>query len=203
MDFSRIEIDLKSSLNPRNLLESVCVSLVKNDKEKGLGQENKNASEIAPAMPQVRAEIKENLKIDTNSLSAINQNVNGNNSANNIDKKQDIKENPSNVSTDDVGRIWGEVLIKVKEKNMFAFSASLKNIYGVQIDGTRLLLHTNDKGVLQAVDLPDKKEIILNILKELGSSVDSIEVKYDETSKSQQDIIKELKDTFLDKIKIK
>ena len=86
---------------------------------------------------------------------------------------------------------------------MFAFSASLKNIYGVDIKGKSLILHTNDKTTFETVNDVEKKGIILNILKTMGKDIESVEVVYDDSTRSQQDIIKELKDTFLDKIKIK
>ena len=86
---------------------------------------------------------------------------------------------------------------------MFALSASLKNIYGVEGQGKALILRTNDKSVYQTVDSEEKKSVILSVLKEISQDFDIIQIVYDEDNKSQQDIIKHLKDTFLDKIRIK
>ena len=52
-------------------------------------------------------------------------------------------------------------------------------------------------------DSEEKKSVILSVLKEISQDFDIIQIVYDEDNKSQQDIIKHLKDTFLDKIRIK
>ena len=111
--------------------------------------------------------------------------------------------NQNSKDNANIGKIWGEVLKRIKEKNMFALSASLKNIYGVTKSGRSLVLRTNDKSVFELVDLDEKKSVILNVLKEICADIDLVQVEYDENNKSQQDIINNLKETFLDKIKIK
>ena len=119
-----------------------------------------------------------------------------------IEQKQDDNSIKPN-ETIPIGRIWGEVLIKIKSKNMFAFSAVLQNINKVEQIDKKIILHTNDKTSFDTVDDADKKSVILDILKELGYDFNAVTVEYDQSNKSQADIIKSLKSTFLDKIKIK
>lgn len=178
---SRIELDLKFSMNPRNLLESVAVSLV---------QVNSTVIE-KPVVKQPNEAVKQ-VKIEQAPI------------LEKVSQLQEVKTSTLDVEEKkDVGRIWGEVLRRIKEKNMFALSASLKNIYGVEGQGKALILRTNDKSVYQTVDSEEKKSVILSVLKEISQDFDIIQIVYDEDNKSQQDIIKHLKDTFLDKIRIK
>lgn len=183
--FSKIELDLKGSLNPRNLFESVCVSLIKKETKSIASAQGDN---LPPPMPRER--VVQNVKEPEVEIKK------------EVLQTQKIEDN-SNEEQTDIGKIWGEVLITIKEKNMFALSASLKNVYNVQIDGRTLILHTNDNSIFQNINTFEKKEIILNIIKNKTKNVDSVEIIYDENSRSQQDIIKELKNNFLDKIKIK
>jgi len=192
---SRIELDLKFSLNPENLLTSACVSVMSvetGDKviNKSINQtEIKPEIKVAPQMSATEINVSENKQVDnTNKLEQPSNN-------------QIIDENASNNVP--IGRIWGEVLLKIKSKNMFAFSASLQNINKVDKSNKTIILYTNDKNSFDTVDEPDKKSVILDILKELGYNFNSVMVEYDQTNKSQADIIKSLKNTFLDKIKIK
>ena len=179
--FSRIELDLKFSMNPRNLLESVAVSLV---------QVNSTVIE-KPVLKQPNEAVKQ-VKIEQAPI------------LEKVSQLQEVKTSTLDVEEKkDVGRIWGEVLRRIKEKNMFALSASLKNIYGVEGQGKALILRTNDKSVYQTVDSEEKKSVILSVLKEISQDFDIIQIVYDEDNKSQQDIIKHLKDTFMDKIRIK
>lgn len=184
--FSKIELDLKGSLNPRNLFESVCVSLIKTKGNNIL----QNSSDV-PSAPMAREKAIQNVK------------------AQEPENKEETVAQPKEevVALDeaqaDIEKIWGEVLINIKEKNMFALSASLKNVYNVKTNGRTLVLHTNDNSVFQNINTVEKKEIILNIIKNKTKNIDFIEILYDENSRSQQDIIKELKNNFLDKIKIK
>jgi len=121
--------------------------------------------------------------------------------------KQEIKlehtENKEKQNEVEAGRIWGSVLLKVKEKNMFAFYSNIKNVYGVVAEDDKLILHINDKSIFEMIDTEEKKGVILSILKELNFNFTEVEIIYDETNKSKNDIIKSLKDTFLDKLKVK
>ncbi len=183
---SRIELDLKFSMNPKNLLESVCVGLINTTPSVSSTQNTqpvvspKTTAPTQTAAPKVVAPAQ-----------------------NEITPTPAPQEKPALQSNTDVERIWGEVLRRVKEKNMFALSASLKNIYGVTSTGKTLILKTNDKSVYELIDTADKKSVILSILKEVSNDFDFVQIEYDESNKSKQDIIKNLKDTFMDKIKIK
>lgn len=177
---SRIELDLKFSMNPKNLLESVCVGLV-NTTQSVLSAQN--------TLPVV-------VKTSTVAPKPVAP-------VTNVETPTPQVESPILQSSTDVEKVWGEVLRRVKEKNMFALSASLKNIYGVTSTGKTLILKTNDKSVYELIDTADKKSVILSILKEVSNDFDFVQIEYDENNKSKQDIIKNLKDTFMDKIKIK
>lgn len=220
---SRIELDLKFSLNPKNLIEAVCVSLIESDNQQ-MAQTQQKVAINANSSAKVSVEQASNLKnvpANSNNMPSAtfmtdNQQVQ---SSRNVKTAQNLStqqnQHPQNVlmpnqqtaqntpNSLDVGKIWGEVLKRIREKNMFALSASLKNIYGVTQNGRSLILRTNDKSVYDLVDLDEKKSVILSVLKELCTDFDYIQIEYDENNKSQQDIIKNLKETFLDKIKIK
>lgn len=177
---SRIELDLKFSMNPKNLLESVCVGLV-NTTQSVLSAQN-----TQPVVAKTQTVAPKPVAPVTN-----------------VETPTPQVESPILQSNTDVEKVWGEVLRRVKEKNMFALSASLKNIYGVTSTGKTLILKTNDKSVYELIDTADKKSVILSILKEVSNDFDFVQIDYDENNKSKQDIIKNLKDTFMDKIKIK
>ena len=181
---SRIELDLKFSLNPENLIESTCVNIMMLKSEEVKPLQPVHAVEIKPTQPIQKIEEKP----------VVEQNIN-----------QDIEKDEIRPTSNEleVGKIWGNVLIKVKEKNMFAFYSYIKNVYGVKAEDDKLILHINDKTVFETIDTVDKKSVILSILKELNFKFSEIEIIYDETNKSKNDVIKSLKDTFLDKLKIK
>lgn len=195
--FSRIELDLKGSLNPRNLFEATCISLIEDKLD--LTPIKNVEPPASVSEPKASEEVEKVEKIEkVEERETFNENVNA--------QKSEEKKIVDTINEDtdlDSGRIWGEALIRVKEKNMFAFSASLKNVYEVSIKRNTLILHTNDNSAFQSLNSLDKKEVILNILKDMNKNIDEIDVVYDENKRSQQDIIKELKETFLDKIKIK
>ena len=174
---SRIELDLKFSLNPENLIESTCVNIMT------LKSEEVAIKEVVQVVKKEESRpVVEQPKVEQPII-------------------QEKKEESSNQV--EVGKIWGNVLIKVKEKNMFAFYSNIKNVYDVKAEDDKLILHINDKTVFEMIDNVDKKSVILSILKELNFNFNEIEIIYDETNKSKNDIIKSLKDTFLDKLKVK
>ena len=117
-------------------------------------------------------------------------------------------ENISNIQkpiqkSDDIGVLWGSVLLKIKQSNMFVLSASLKDVYGVHIVGNTLVLLTNDQTVLKTIDEPTRLDVILNIVSTFNSDIKKVEVKYDEANKSSKDVVAELKNIFMDKLKVK
>lgn len=181
---SRIELDLKYSLNPKNLLESVCIGLIDSSNVGTVTNVVEKKQPIATTntteqLVKVQTSQKEQQSTAPNK-NVVSQNTNG-----------------------DIERVWGEVLKRIKEKNMFALSASLKNIYGVSRSHSTLILKTNDKSVYETIDRDDKKSVILSVLQEVSSEYEFVQIEYDETNKSQQDIINNLKNTFMDKIRIK
>lgn len=176
---SRIELDLKFSLNPENLIESTCVNIMMLKAE----------DVVKPVVPPVK-------KIDVKPVEQVIQPVKE------LPKEEQFKTEEKSSKVE-AGRIWGNVLLKVKEKNMFAFYSNIKNIYGVKAEDDKLILHINDKTIFEMIDTDEKKGVILSILKELNFNFTEIEILYDETNKSKNDIIKSLKDTFLDKLKVK
>lgn len=184
---SRIELDLKFSMNPKNLLESVCVGLA--NTTQGVASPQNTQPVVSQKVAQTPAQQVTN---------PIQSNITIKPASANIPTAQ-----AETTNSTDVEKVWGEVLRRVKEKNMFALSASLKNIYGVTKTGRTLILKTNDKSVCDLIDTDDKKSVILSVLKEISNDFDFVQIEYDENNKSKQDIIKNLKDTFLDKIKIK
>lgn len=219
---SRIELDLKFSLNPKNLIESVCVSLIGGGEEQpvvsrqpkpsvntniGGSQSNSNITNSTTGVQSNNTPQKVGANTQSSDIVQSNPTISNNQSnittANSMQNTQNFNENFSNTDGFDVGKVWGEVLKRIRERNMFALSASLKNIYGVSKSGRVLILCTNDKSVYDLVDLDEKKSVILSVLKEICTDFDYIQVEYDENNKSQQDIINNLKETFLDKIRIK
>lgn len=172
---SRIELDLKFSLNPENLIESCCLNIMM----------LKSDETIIP-------EIKPQQKLEVKSIEKTVQS-----------KQAEPVITEQKTSEVEAGKIWGSVLIKVKEKNMFAFYSNIKNVYGVKVEDDKLILHINDKTIFEMIDTEEKKGVILSILKELNFNFTEVEIIYDETNKSKNDIIKSLKDTFLDKLKVK
>lgn len=172
---SRIELELKFSLNPENLIEACCVNIM-NIK-----------CEEQPTVQLVKQAVK------TQPIVAVKEE---------IKTEESIKEEKTEQTTE-AGKVWGNVLLKVKEKNMFAFYSNIKNVYGVEAKDDKLILHINDKSVFEMIDTDEKKSVLLNILKELNFAFSEIEIIYDEENKSKNDIIKSLKDTFLDKLKVK
>ena len=86
---------------------------------------------------------------------------------------------------------------------MFALSASLKDVYGVHMVGNCLVLKTNDQSILKTIDVPARLDVILNIASSINDNIKKVEVQYDEANKSSKDIVAELKNIFMDKLKIK
>ena len=181
---SRVELDLKFSLNPENLIEACCVNIMALRSEEMIATKPV-VNMVTPKVEvkQVEQPIKQEPIVDETINSAI------------------VKElRPSEI---EAGRVWGNVLLQVKEKNMFAFYSNIKNVYGVMAKDDKLILHVNDKTIFEMIDTEEKKGVILSILKELNFNFTEVEIIYDETNKSKNDIIKSLKDTFLDKLKVK
>ena len=150
--FARIELDLKYSANPQNLFESVCISLLNTPKR----EQNNVVNNVASA-PSPATNIQQ---------TPISSNSNTNQSSVNISNKQStasadtVSVRPESVQNNEIGKLWGSVLLKIKESNMFALSASLKDVYGVHMVGNTLVLQTNDQTILKTIDDPARLDVI-------------------------------------------
>lgn len=181
--FARIELDLKYSANPQNLFEAVCISL--------LGAQRGAVKEVYIPVPQtVNASTKPLIDEKPQQISPI-INSNNNNANTNI------------TNSSDINKLWGSVLLEIKKRNMFALSSSLRDIYGVHMVGNCLVLQTNDQTVLKSVDEPARLDVILSIASTFDDKIKRVEVKYDEANKSSKDVVAELKNIFMDKLKVK
>lgn len=192
--FARIELDLKYSANPQNLFEAVCVSLIG-----GTNQINFNTKEIVNTQQPIinNATASNNLTQPNNvSINASNINISNNNN---------VSSNISNIGTfnAEIDRLWGSVLLEIKKRNMFALSSSLRDVYGVHMAGNCLVLKTNDQSVLKSIDEQSKLDVILSIATTFNNNIKKVEVQYDEANKSSKDVVAELKNIFMDKLKVK
>jgi len=168
--FAEIELDLKYSLNPENLFESACLSLIETETE----QKAETIDNIQPQNVQPVKPI--------------------------ISKADDVIEPQVQNETE---RLWGNVLLKVKEKNMFALSNALGSVNKVKQIGKTLFITTNDLGAYEMIDNKERINIILTIIKLFNDGIEDINVEYDKQNASVKDIKNNLKETFKDKIKFK
>lgn len=113
------------------------------------------------------------------------------------------KVEPAAVSSNETDRVWGNVLIKAKERNLFALSNALLSVVKVEKRLNRLVIHTNDLGAYQMIDNKDRINVILELVNLFDESIKDIEVEYDNTNVSTQDVKDSLKDAFKSKIKFK
>ncbi len=113
------------------------------------------------------------------------------------------KAEPVAVSSNETDRVWGNVLIKAKERNLFALSNALLSVVKVEKRLNRLVIHTNDLGAYQMIDNKDRINVILELVNLFDESIKDIEVEYDNTNVSTQDVKDSLKDAFKSKIKFK
>lgn len=110
---------------------------------------------------------------------------------------------PVAISSNEIDKVWGNVLIKAKERNLFALSNALINIIKVEKKLNRLVLHTNDLGCFQTIDNKERLAVILELINLFDDSIKDVEVVYDKTNASVQDVKDSLKDAFKSKIKFK
>ena len=185
--FARIELDLKYSANPQNLFEAICVNLLDVQARKEVRVENINNSSVQ----QSNLNINISNNIEKKSIDS-NNNVNDTNISN------------SKVTVNnDIDRLWGSVLLEIKKRNMFALSSSLRDVYGVHMAGNCLILKTNDQSVLKSIDEPSRLDVILSIATTFNADIKKVEIEYDKTNKSSKDVVAELKNIFMDKLKVK
>ena len=170
--FAQIELELKYSLNPENLFETACLTLMGNSQPNIVVQPQVISVQPAP-QPQVQ----------------VQQAV--------VQPKEEKREQT------EIEKIWGNVLIKVKENNMFALANALINVNKVQQLGKKMLITTNDLGSYEMIDNKERIAVLLNLVKLFDDSIEDVIVEYDKTNASKQDIKDGLKDVFKSKIKFK
>lgn len=166
-DFSKIELDLKYSINPENLFESACLELMPFEKETQK-QIVAEPSKVVNAEPLV------------NTLTL-----------------------PSEVEQNETDKIWGNVLLKIKDKNLFALSNALTSVNKVEKVAKKFVIHTNDSGSYTTIDNNDRVQLLLDTIKEFDDSIEFLEVLYDKANASAQDVKDNLKSVFGNKLKIK
>ena len=160
--FAEVELDLKYSINPENLFESTCLSLLVNPTVT-VAETKAPAQVVVPVQqPEIKAE-----------------------------------------SSTEIDKIWGNVLIKAKERNLFALSNALINIIKVEKRLNKLILHTNDLGSFQMIDNKERLNVILELVNLFDDGIKDVEIQYDKTNASTQDVKDSLKDAFKSKIKFK
>lgn len=168
--FASIELDLKYSLNPENLFESVCLDLLYFDK---LVQVQTSPVQVQGNQPSVKqAEAP-------------------------ITNVEDGKKQT------EIERIWGNVILKVKEMNLFALSNALQNVNKVTQFGSKMILWTNDLGSYETIDNGERISLLLKIVNQFNENIDNIIIEYDKSNASTQDVKDNLKDVFKSKIKFK
>ena len=113
------------------------------------------------------------------------------------------KQQEKPTQTLDADKLWGNVLIKVKENNLFALSNALKNVNKVEVANQKLILHTNDLSSHEMIDNQDRINVILRMVNLFDDGITAVEVVYDKDSASTQDIKDNLKEVFKNKIKFK
>ena len=103
----------------------------------------------------------------------------------------------------EIEKVWGNVLIKVKENNMFALSNALVNVNKVVQIGKKMIITTNDLGSYEMIDNSERLSVLLKLVKLFDDSIEDVLVEYDKTNASKQDIKDGLKDVFKSKIKFR
>ena len=170
--FAQIELDLKYSLNPENLFEMTCLELMR------IGNENQQTVQIQPV---------QNKPAETKSFMQPIQNCNE-------PKFEQAREQS------ETEKVWGNVLLKVKENNMFALSNALTTVNKVQQIGKNLIISTNDLGSFEMIDNQERISVLLKLVNLFDESIEQVHVEYDKSNASTQDIKDGLKEAFKSKI---
>ena len=118
-----------------------------------------------------------------------------------VEKPVQVKEEKREQT--EIEKIWGNVLLKVKERNMFALSNALTNVNKVEQINSKMIITTNDLGSYEMIDNPERIGVLLQLVKLFDDGIENIIVEYDKNNASAQDIKDSLKDVFKSKIKFK
>ena len=186
--FSEIELDLKYSLNPENLFESACLEMIDVTRENSLGPVDATPIGNSKIQLNTKNEVVDNSNMDLQEIK---------------DVPSEMKDSSQPIQNSNIDRIWGNVLLKVKEKNLFALSNALTSVNKVEELGHKLIIHTNDSSSYEMIDNKDRIDVILRIVKLFDDSIEGIEIEYDRENASKQDIKDNLKEVFKTKIKFK
>lgn len=181
--FAEVELNLKYSLNPENLFESTCLSLLNNPSTTNQVQTQPTTQ---PSVQPVSTSVQPQTTTTQSQTNVA------------IPEPQQSKQ-----PTTAIEKTWGNVLIKVRDNNLFALSNALTSVIKVEEINKRLILHTNDKSSYELIDNADKLSVLLNIVKLFDDSIVKIEVFYDKQNASKQDIKDSLKEIFKSNIKFK
>lgn len=179
--FAETELELKYSINPENLFESVCLQLINIDNN------------------SIKKENSTNAQLDKKNNENINTSENKVNTKKENSQPTFVKAEQSN----ELDKIWGNVLLKVKERNLFALANALTTVNKVERSGNTIIIHTNDLGSYETIDNSERISVILELVKLFDETFDSVKVEYDKANASTTDIKDELKDIFKSKIKFK
>ena len=191
--FAQIELELKYSLNPENLFESSCLELLNFSENKNINSDYSNKTQNID---------KEQKLKDTNiDLKSIN-NKSSLEFDDKLKKSNDLK-NETLIQNSNIDKIWGNVLLKVKENNLFALSNALTTVIKVEELNHKLIIHTNDLSSYEMIDNKERIDVLLKLVKLFDDSIEMIEIEYDKENASIQDIKDNLKDVFKSKIKFK
>ena len=199
--FAEIELNLKYSLNPENLFESACLSLLDEDSpqlQQNSTQTNKTATIVGNVNLSYNAQNQNTIQNPINS--------NANKTQSNAVQYAEVNEAPEfaeQKSLSEIEKIWGNVLIKVKENNMFALSNALTSVVKVEEINKKLILHTNDSSSYDLIDNQDKLDVLLKLVNLFDDSITKVELIYDKQNASKQDIKDSLKEIFKSNIKFK
>lgn len=194
--FAEIELDLKYSLNPENLFESACLEMI--------DSANETKQDMTAKYQQNQANVAKNQQFNQNTGANFNPNLNINT---NLLQTKDIanekQESLRPIQNANIDKVWGNVLLKVKENNLFALSNALTTVNKVEQLGNKLIIHTNDSSSYEMIDNKERIDVILKIVKLFDDSIEGVEIEYDRENASKQDIKDNLKEVFKTKIKFK
>ncbi len=189
--FAEIELDLKYSLNPENLFESACLEMLDyNDIEKNVSKLDSTYKNATANNVDTKSTTNKNIE-DFEKVEISNELK---------DKNFSVQNSTQNSNID---KIWGNVLRKVKENNLFALSNALTTVNKVEEIAHKLIVHTNDSSSYEMIDNKERIDVILKLVKLFDDSIEAVEIEYDKENASTQDIKDNLKDVFKSKIKFK
>ncbi len=120
-----------------------------------------------------------------------------------VQSQVEVKPVVTEKEQTEIEKLWGNVLIKVKERNLFALSNALTTVNKVEKIANKLIIHTNDQGSYQMIDNQERISVILGLVKLFDDSIAGVEVEYDKSNASKNDIKDSLKEVFKTKIKFK